>query len=192
MTEACEFRTLKERVPLVLAGNRGSCEPNFQNVPSKCPVKRHSRHRVKGYLMGSHCCCCKAPRHLAYERPWRPVASIGQIPHYGCGCSSGVEHDLAKVGVEGSNPFARSKFSADPFGSCENSWVRRKFATRPKITRKKCRAIHGGRLAVIQTITRAIGYQAQPRLTRSAAHWPVPRARRHPRRPLQRRKASHW
>jgi hypothetical protein len=27
------------------------------------------------------------------------------------GCSSGVEHNLAKVGVEGSNPFARSKFS---------------------------------------------------------------------------------
>jgi hypothetical protein len=25
-----------------------------------------------------------------------------------CGCSSGVEHNLAKVGVEGSNPFARS------------------------------------------------------------------------------------
>src|SRR5438094_4828267 len=37
------------------------------------------------------------------------------LPRYdmdfpGCGCSSGVEHDLAKVGVEGSNPFARSKF----------------------------------------------------------------------------------
>src|SRR6516225_418129 len=32
-------------------------------------------------------------------------------PEFGCGCSSGVEHDLAKVGVEGSNPFARSKFS---------------------------------------------------------------------------------
>src|SRR5438067_12348974 len=29
----------------------------------------------------------------------------------GCGCSSGVEHNLAKVGVEGSNPFARSKIS---------------------------------------------------------------------------------
>ena len=28
------------------------------------------------------------------------------------GCSSGVEHNLAKVGVEGSNPFARSKFSS--------------------------------------------------------------------------------
>ena len=30
---------------------------------------------------------------------------------YGCGCSSGVEHDLAKVGVEGSNPFARSNLA---------------------------------------------------------------------------------
>ena len=29
--------------------------------------------------------------------------------HLGCGCSSVVEHDLAKVGVEGSSPFARSK-----------------------------------------------------------------------------------
>ena len=29
---------------------------------------------------------------------------------HGCGCSSGVEHDLAKVGVEGSNPFARSNY----------------------------------------------------------------------------------
>jgi hypothetical protein len=27
-----------------------------------------------------------------------------------CGCSSGVEHNLAKVRVEGSNPFARSNF----------------------------------------------------------------------------------
>ena len=29
--------------------------------------------------------------------------------HSKCGCSSGVERDLAKVDVEGSNPFARSK-----------------------------------------------------------------------------------
>src|SRR5215813_1105931 len=35
----------------------------------------------------------------------RPLAR----PDFGRGCSSGVEHDLAKVGVEGSNPFARSK-----------------------------------------------------------------------------------
>jgi hypothetical protein len=31
----------------------------------------------------------------------------------GRGCSSGVEHNLAKVGVEGSNPFARSKISSE-------------------------------------------------------------------------------
>ena len=33
---------------------------------------------------------------------------------HGCGCSSVVEHDLAKVGVEGSNPFARSSFWPAP------------------------------------------------------------------------------
>ena len=38
----------------------------------------------------------------------RPLAR----PDFGRGCSSGVEHDLAKVGVEGSNPFARSKKSS--------------------------------------------------------------------------------
>src|SRR5438045_8319001 len=39
----------------------------------------------------------------------------------GCGCSSGVEHDLAKVGVEGSNPFARSKtIRRVPAGECRS------------------------------------------------------------------------
>ena len=37
---------------------------------------------------------------------------FGQISN-GRGCSSGVEHDLAKVGVEGSNPFARSNICFD-------------------------------------------------------------------------------
>ena len=40
----------------------------------------------------------------------RPLAR----PDFGRGCSSGVEHDLAKVGVEGSNPFARSKILLSP------------------------------------------------------------------------------
>jgi hypothetical protein len=50
---------------------------------------------------------------LAFKRCLR---NIGEPPvlvcwvRHGCGCSSGVEHNLAKVGVEGSNPFARSKF----------------------------------------------------------------------------------
>ena len=43
----------------------------------------------------------------------RHIPRLPAMPD-GCGCSSGVEHNLAKVGVEGSNPFARSKFSADP------------------------------------------------------------------------------
>ena len=33
------------------------------------------------------------------------------MPDRQSGRSSGVEHNLAKVGVEGSNPFARSSFS---------------------------------------------------------------------------------
>ena len=33
-----------------------------------------------------------------------------------CGCSSGVEHNLAKVRVEGSNPFARSNKQGQPQG----------------------------------------------------------------------------
>ena len=42
---------------------------------------------------------------------------IRGLPHglsrreHGCGRSSGVERNLAKVDVEGSNPFARSNFS---------------------------------------------------------------------------------
>ena len=35
------------------------------------------------------------------------------------GRSSGVEHNLAKVGVEGSNPFARSSISNHPHSSLE-------------------------------------------------------------------------
>jgi hypothetical protein len=47
------------------------------------------------------------------------LASLHELGHMtapcfklgiGCGCSSGVEHDLAKVGVKGSNPFTRSNF----------------------------------------------------------------------------------
>ena len=39
----------------------------------------------------------------------RPLHPIGTMPvQRQSGRSSGVEHNLAKVGVEGSNPFARS------------------------------------------------------------------------------------
>jgi hypothetical protein len=39
----------------------------------------------------------------------RVLCPVCRLTLLGCGCSSGVEHNLAKVGVEGSNPFARSK-----------------------------------------------------------------------------------
>src|SRR5262245_52034196 len=68
----------------------------------------------------------------------RPLAR----PDFGRGCSSGVEHDLAKVGVEGSNPFARSNLTrensaqlrtfgaADP-ASAQNHCLFRSRGTRP-------------------------------------------------------------
>src|SRR5580704_12809458 len=50
---------------------------------------------------------CKKPRFGLRLRRGSLMAGRA-YPPYGCGCSSGVEHNLAKVGVEGSNPFARS------------------------------------------------------------------------------------
>src|SRR3546814_1398536 len=50
-------------------------------------------------------CRVKNPVLIARLTRWnRPVSSRQS------GRSSGVEHNLAKVGVEGSNPFARSSF----------------------------------------------------------------------------------
>ncbi len=46
-------------------------------------------------------------RTIAIPRGLRHIPPVAQ-PACGCGSSSGVEHNLAKVGVEGSNPFSRS------------------------------------------------------------------------------------
>jgi hypothetical protein len=52
-------------------------------------------------------------------RFWHSSAVAGErSPPSGRGCSSVVEHDLAKVGVEGSSPFARSKFPVRPTDLC--------------------------------------------------------------------------
>jgi hypothetical protein len=52
----------------------------------------------------------RPPPRLQMQPPFGIASLRRSSPPYpnGCGCSSGVEHDLAKVGVEGSNPFARS------------------------------------------------------------------------------------
>jgi hypothetical protein len=50
-----------------------------------------------------------------YDAPLAGTASPkhGTASLMGRGRSSGVEHNLAKVGVEGSNPFARSRISQE-------------------------------------------------------------------------------
>ena len=64
-------------------------------------LRRRSRPaQVRGAAPGGKCLQTPSP------------AMIWICP--GCGCSSGVEHDLAKVGVEGSNPFARSITTKKP------------------------------------------------------------------------------
>src|SRR3954470_18619226 len=60
--------------------------------------------RLQIYAAGS--CCIPLPL-LAYDSRCRRSHATDT----GCGCSSVVEHDLAKVGVKGSSPFARSNFS---------------------------------------------------------------------------------
>ena len=57
-------------------------------------------------IYAARSCCIRRPL-LAYDSRCRPRHAADT----GCGCSSVVEHDLAKVGVEGSSPFARSNFS---------------------------------------------------------------------------------
>ena len=53
-------------------------------------------------------CRLRKPVLIARLTRWEPPVSSRQS-----GRSSGVEHNLAKVGVEGSNPFARSSFSIE-------------------------------------------------------------------------------
>src|ERR1700675_2530848 len=55
--------------------------------------------------------CCLGLEGVAISRGLRHKRPSSVSSWRGCGCSSGVEHNLAKVGVEGSNPFARSKMS---------------------------------------------------------------------------------
>src|SRR5271170_4366026 len=52
--------------------------------------------------------CCLGLEGVAISRGLRHKRPSSVSSRRGCGCSSGVEHNLAKVGVEGSNPFARS------------------------------------------------------------------------------------
>lgn len=43
----CEFRTIEECRPHVLAGNRGWCNPNPYRSAAAPEVKRHRKHRAR-------------------------------------------------------------------------------------------------------------------------------------------------
>src|SRR6185295_19077366 len=74
----------------------------YANNSSGLTGMRGSGAVTWGYRFGAPMLQSRTPFGIRGARrlPYRGV--------FGCGCSSGVEHDLAKVGVEGSNPFARS------------------------------------------------------------------------------------
>ena len=62
------------------------------------------------------------------------------------GRSSGVEHNLAKVGVEGSNPFARSSFSKKTNGFekvAQAAFCRSEFAEPWRNHMKEARRVSG-------------------------------------------------
>ncbi len=68
-------------------------------------------------------------------RFWHRTALYAAYIKFGCGCSSGVEHNLAKVGVVGSNPIARSKIAArksKSYGAGLNAVRRLFFRARPR------------------------------------------------------------
>jgi hypothetical protein len=76
------------------AGYACSARPDLHTVCRSFP-------KISSALSAKVCGRSRSPKRL-------------RLPFDGeCGCSSGVEHDLAKVGVEGSNPFARSKIFND-------------------------------------------------------------------------------
>jgi hypothetical protein len=68
---------------------------------------RHGKDRQRRLSMRSKSKCG------THARPW----DWNRLTPLGCGCSSGVEHNLAKVGVEGSNPFARSRLIGQTYAA---------------------------------------------------------------------------
>ena len=111
MVRSCHFADVRGVPARNPGGNRGFCEQNpdcaSRGRPAEAPKRRHKRH-VNRDERPQSAVVAKRPGLLAIGTALAagPVGSAG-ISN-GCGCSSGVEHDLAKVGVEGSNPFARS------------------------------------------------------------------------------------
>src|SRR4051812_34034222 len=66
--------------------------------------------------------CCTARKPCKRTGPLLAGRLQAELPPFRpSGRSSGVEHNLAKVGVEGSNPFARSRPKQPPISVIESS-----------------------------------------------------------------------
>ena len=116
---------------------------------------------------------------------------LGPAP--GCGCSSGVEHNLAKVGVVGSNPIARSNSSnvvPDVETSGDGTMPRWPLSLPPKLLVEP-RVVISGAAATADAFLPSLGGMPvilvdgdQPR------RHPPPRAARRTSRPAPRRRLS--
>jgi hypothetical protein len=81
---------------------------------------RRIHHKINLIADNSKISPLKCHFPVAFQNALGHIAPVAARRHRGpaiyhglsivSGCSSVVEHDLAKVGVEGSNPFARSSF----------------------------------------------------------------------------------
>jgi hypothetical protein len=73
-------------------------------------------------------CCPTIGKARLANLPATTIISVldnrGRSRRDGRGCSSGVEHNLAKVGVVGSNPIARSRFSQENQKGHSGPWGR--------------------------------------------------------------------
>jgi hypothetical protein len=90
--------------------------------PARFPAKHAEPGGVGGHSGGFRADLgsrwrTKSSRLLLHSRAAFGIAllavGVTAASSFGRGCSSVVEHDLAKVGVEGSSPFARSKCFSD-------------------------------------------------------------------------------
>ena len=91
--------------------------PSSSRKANSCSAaSRHGRHRAGEISERLRFCASAASsgrwpvKRFSLLQSRRGFGHIGAAaaPCRASGCSSGVEHNLAKVGVEGSNPFARS------------------------------------------------------------------------------------
>ena len=94
--------------------SNAGCRPQVPDIGHRNPVSALFRTDSRPFIAEIRFSgCVQTVSELLHSRSAFGIAlplTASDRRHLGCGCSSVVEHDLAKVGVEGSSPFARSRF----------------------------------------------------------------------------------